>query len=442
MRSSLRRLSNGRTAGGISLAEKLDTNRSHNSGLTDPTERSISSSVCLSESGQAVVVTTRVKNKATPLSPSNPFAPQRHEGIQQSPIAPKKPQSNRRRSFFGSSTSHVSTDLTVDCDPETVSKPKSQRRRSMIGTSSPSMVDSHDVTSPPIEQSKQTKQSQYKYQEDFHPQKPKSQPRRRSLFGLTSTNHEVDGSEEIEVKPSRAVRRSSGVGTTTIASSSQTASVPDGSFPPVDDGSTSHKPPRSNAREKSIPTRSSHDESSTQQDLDAKSPKKPQSRQRFISLTGSRVPTGVDGVPDAPMKPRSHRRYGVLGGSSQETKPKSCNMTIESTKNITVVMTNPYDLINKERSRRSLHPFLRNMLLDSIAKDISLQLAMSGGKKCSPTEYYGNVGKGVDLITIHKKMMAQGGTEKANIVSSHFYEVGIGLSRSSDGQIYICQLFK
>jgi hypothetical protein len=82
------------------------------------------------------------------------------------------------------------------------------------------------------------------------------------------------------------------------------------------------------------------------------------------------------------------------------------------------------------------------MLLDSIAKDLSIQLARSAGAECQPTDYYGNVGKGTDVWTIHQKMMAQKGIEKANIISSNFFQVGIGMSRGPDGQIYMCQLFQ
>ena len=32
--------------------------------------------------------------------------------------------------------------------------------------------------------------------------------------------------------------------------------------------------------------------------------------------------------------------------------------------------------------------------------------------------------------------------EKSNIISSHFYQYGIGMARDRDGQIYLCQLFQ
>jgi hypothetical protein len=105
-------------------------------------------------------------------------------------------------------------------------------------------------------------------------------------------------------------------------------------------------------------------------------------------------------------------------------------------------INNPYQLVNNERIKRKLPPYIRSMLLDSVAKDVAMQLSRSNGTKCRPTDYYGNVGKGVDVWTIHQKMMAVEGTEKANIVSSHFYLFGIGLSRGKDGQIYLCELFQ
>jgi hypothetical protein len=128
------------------------------------------------------------------------------------------------------------------------------------------------------------------------------------------------------------------------------------------------------------------------------------------------------------------RRHSLLGGigfsKSAPAAPPDLNTAID-----------PYNLINMERTRRSLRPYTRNVKLDAIAKKASIQLAESAGSKCSPTDFYGNVGKGRDILMVHQRMMAQRGTEKANIISSRFKQFGIGMATATDGQLYVCQLF-
>jgi hypothetical protein len=205
-------------------------------------------------------------------------------------------------------------------------------------------------------------------------------------------------------------------------------------------------------------------------------------------------------VPAQPPKPRSHRRHSLFGGVGTETKrtqegkapdsrppqtpncarrhrrilfgtvggrlpedsdslarsrasdsPRSEKSSLHHllrnrSETVTASLSprthNPYDLVNNERIKRQLQPFFRSTLLDSAAKDVAMQLARSNGAKCRPSDYYGNIGKGVDIWTIHSKMMGQKGTEKENIISSHFYHYGIGMARDREGQIYLCQLFQ
>lgn len=168
-----------------------------------------------------------------------------------------------------------------------------------------------------------------------------------------------------------------------------------------------------------------------------------------------------------PRKPRSNRRRSLFGGTSTHTvesmkssttsrgsTEKKSSSTIATTLSagagapVCVDMAkptdnNPYDLLNKERAKRSLPRFSRNMLMDSIAKDVSLQMAKSGGSSCEATDYYGNVGKGVSVWAIHQQMMANKATERSLILSPDFSQVGIGMTRrSKDGQLFLCQLFK
>jgi hypothetical protein len=135
----------------------------------------------------------------------------------------------------------------------------------------------------------------------------------------------------------------------------------------------------------------------------------------------------------SPKKTHRPRRHSLLAnvvgrGNKHEDPPLHSN--------------NPYELINNERNKRKLHPFTRSMLLDSEAKSVAVQLSISNGTKCRSTDYFGNIGKGIDVWTIHRKMMSQNGNEKANILSSQFYHYGIGMSRGPDGQIYVCHLFQ
>lgn len=440
MRNSLRRLSIGRTGGGVTLGEKLDAGRADDSGVTDPTERSLASSVCMNESRPPAAVGRPVRNKAVPCPASQSSEPLRRPENQRKEDAPRKPHSQRRRSIFGSSSSHGSADLTPDIDSENVEKPKSQRRQSMFVGSAHSSIDSSGCVTQPGRQLTQTSQTL------FQPEKPECHPRRRSLVGSTSSNQETKSRKGSDLKNPPSIR-SSGKGSVTTSSANQTAAMSGDSRCIADIVPPSLKPPRSPRR--SILKNSSMVHQSSTSDDAVHSPKMPFLRRRFSLIVG-RGSTGVEAAPPSPQTPRSRRRNSLLGNSFQEPKPtraiapdqKSSSRDTELDQNNDTGLIDPYDLVNKERARRSLPPFSRNMLLDSIAKDVSLQLAMSAGTKCTPTNYYGNIGKGVNLLMIHTEMMAQRGNEKKKIVSSKFSEVGIGFTKCSDGQIFLCQLFR
>lgn len=114
--------------------------------------------------------------------------------------------------------------------------------------------------------------------------------------------------------------------------------------------------------------------------------------------------------------------------------------TIESND---VCITNPFELVNKARVKRHLHEYTRNMLMDTLAKQVAIELAASNGSRCTPTSYHGNVGQGESIESIHKTMMKQKGrTARSNLLAPHFNEIGIGMARSKEGLIYLCQLFK
>lgn len=52
-----------------------------------------------------------------------------------------------------------------------------------------------------------------------------------------------------------------------------------------------------------------------------------------------------------------------------------------------------------------------------------------------------NVGKGSDVDTLHRALMASP-AHRANILSSEFTQVGVGVARSADGWIYVVQVFR
>lgn len=203
--------------------------------------------------------------------------------------------------------------------------------------------------------------------------------------------------------------------------------------------------------------------------ITADSVKKPSSLRRFFGSSNN-------SLSDAPEKPKSCR--ASVGGGSQHTRGSNHTRGSESAadkpsakqkRNLAegslhstdsdltpgkplsmrstaikspAPIVKPHELVNKSRVKRGLTEFSRNMLMDTIAKQVAQDLAASLGTKCSPTSYYGNVGQGESVQNIHKTMMSQkGGTARSNLLAPHFTEIGIGIARGNDGLIYMCQLF-
>jgi len=101
-----------------------------------------------------------------------------------------------------------------------------------------------------------------------------------------------------------------------------------------------------------------------------------------------------------------------------------------------------HDILNRSRAKRGLPDFSRNMLMDTLAKQVAQDLAASVGTHCTPTNYHGNVGQGETVRNILKTMLTQEGTARANILNPSFSEVGISMAKGKDGLIYMCQLFQ
>ena len=77
-----------------------------------------------------------------------------------------------------------------------------------------------------------------------------------------------------------------------------------------------------------------------------------------------------------------------------------------------------------------------------MAKSMANELAV--GQAPTPSEYYGNVGKGDSLKNIHATMMEdRSGISRKNILSARFTEFGMALTQSKhDGSYFLVQLFK
>jgi hypothetical protein len=166
-------------------------------------------------------------------------------------------------------------------------------------------------------------------------------------------------------------------------------------------------------------------------------PDKPNSTPRRLSLTGA-----FTFISPSPGKPKSKtvlRRFsaGVVGGVAPPGDSGSPPPPPPP------VIYNPYDLVKMSRAKRGLPEFSRNMLMDTLAKQVAHELATSNGNHCTPTSFHGNIGQGESIEKIHRKMMKhKGETARSNLLAAHFSAIGIGISKDAEGLIYMCQLFQ
>ncbi|KAG7351995.1 hypothetical protein IV203_008043 [Nitzschia inconspicua] len=461
---------------GISLCEALEAGRtivppgtedrslSLSSGYTaDPsefTERSVSSSVCLSETGQVMVSTRMYSPKYSGKTPSFLPPPPLTEGEAEVFELPRKPKSIRRSSMFGSTTS-ISNSIHETAKKPLNSNMTKPRRRSFFGSGA--TID-QDL---PHQSQLEHLANESALRLDVHDkiaESPASLPRssaRSTFFNVSCRSITKDGTEESCDNRSTSTRNSKSKSGRKIAKF----------FSHIRKTHNEHPACSGGISKSTMDSTASHE-------LEAlpEQGKKQRSRRRhslFGGMGGAEKRSQEDTVasrsltrpPPTPAHPRRRRRslFGNVdaekeGGADAHSsarptestnhhqKPGFQRLLGKGTETETAALTprinNPYELVNNERIRRNLHPFIRSMLLDSVAKDVALQLSRSNGARCRPTDYHGNIGKGVDVWTIHEKMMAQKGTEKSNIISSHFYHYGIGIARDREGQIYLCQLFQ
>jgi hypothetical protein len=465
---------------GVSLGEALEANRrivplgkedhsiSLSSGYTvDPTdftERSMSSSICLSETGLATVSTRihssspKYSRKTPSVLPPPPFSEEEAEAEVQE--MPRKPKSTRRSSMFGSTTPGALAKPSPDFSTSSpkVTKP---RRRSFFGSGT-CTID-HDFPQKPLSEYLPKKASNMEECDESIDLSPASMSKsscRGGMFKASGRSFDTDATDEHLDNRSTSTRNSKKSGRKLVKAFFHKKSSKEG-HGVADSGEFSKA---------TVDSQASADLVDGDQ-----GPKKPRSSRRHslfgsaggVSKKSQEVVPSQSGSrpPPTPGHARRRRRsmFGNAGTGNQEqgervAQPSGADSPIRSEKpsfrrllgkgtetptaTLTPRTNNPYELVNTERIRRQLQPFVRSMLLDSVAKDVAVQLSRSNGAMCRPTDYHGNIGKGVDIWTIHEKMMAQKGTEKANIISSQFYQYGIGMARDKDGQIYLCQLFQ
>jgi uncharacterized protein YkwD len=376
-------------------------------------------------------------------------------------LEPQKPQSRRRSSLFGSTPSD---EPVGQSDSLELKKPRSRRRSSLFGSTPPDE---------PVEPS-----------DSLEPQKPQSRRRRSSLFGSTPSDEPVEPSDSLEPKKP-ASRRRSLLGCTPLEDELLMMQPPN-----LEECGKTAPPPRPRRGKKfasndsSIASGSSHSKSMDSIDntpspqkskgclatrtksLDHGPPKpRSQSARRGDRSSGTknskenarkashrRSLTGSDGAKhDQPEKPSSSRRCSLTSDSThsrdQPEKPKSMRRKslAEGSAHAAAAAAphvSVHDVVNRSRTKRGLKEFSRNMLMDTIAKQVAQEMAASAGTKCPTTNYHGNVGQGDSIKNIHQTMMGQKGTARTNILAPHFSEIGIGMSRAKDGSISMCQLFK
>lgn len=464
------------------------------------TDHSLSSSVCLSESGRVMVTSRLVKNQI-PLPP--PPLHYTEDDDENDPVIQETPRiihSRRRRSMFESiPNSNTTSFLSSPYTPSKVvfvDQPRSNtlRRKSMIAYSS-DMLEENSINQNSLWEDSSIQNNDFvsKKKSKFKRLKPKK------LFGSSTSSFGVSSSSQVDFNYSVDVddntRRKKGLKKKTKKIARAIVQVPKTivqSPQKILRSRRRHSLFAGSVNRSDGVSSSHHGPTPSNDEYPSYEHQTPSSRRRnsFV-IVGSETTTNVCG-PYSPSKspqkngsashhrnnlldgsgsvqtsttPRINRRGSILGGSKQETKTKIGSATPQKqfrssrrrrhsllggspSRNSTnhdgssAATIDPYELLTIERVKRSIPPYTRRMHLDATAKKVSHELACSGGDRCSPTDFYGNVGKGIDILMVHGKMMAQKGTEKANIISKRFHHIGIGLSTGPDDQVYVCQLFE
>ena len=111
-------------------------------------------------------------------------------------------------------------------------------------------------------------------------------------------------------------------------------------------------------------------------------------------------------------------------------------------------------MINAERTKKIIQPLVREIALDNLAREHAVAMAENNklyhsdllglqGKIGEPCRRLGeNVMKGSSIHEMHKTLMQTSISDKNNILDRRFTSMGIGTAKSSDGTLYLCQIFR
>jgi hypothetical protein len=188
--------------------------------------------------------------------------------------------------------------------------------------------------------------------------------------------------------------------------------------------------------------------SKTQPEPDAtEQPQEGQNRRRRNSL--SAFDSASEHIPES--RKHNHEHGHEMSATTHSTKThkkagrRRQSLTGSSYKRDSTKSVGPpkdiHRIVNKERTARGMNPFERNAMLDVVARSMCNE--MSAGLPPTPTEFYGNVGRGDSLQNIHATIMEdRGGISRKNILTEKFTAFGMALTLGNDGQYYMVALFK
>jgi hypothetical protein len=109
-------------------------------------------------------------------------------------------------------------------------------------------------------------------------------------------------------------------------------------------------------------------------------------------------------------------------------------------------------LVNKERVKRNIPALIRQIELDSIARECAIAMASEGivrhshagdiQVKIQPCRRFGeNIARGKSVRGIHLQMLNDD-ANRNNIIDRRYAFMGMGTARGNDGSLYLCQIFK
>jgi len=146
----------------------------------------------------------------------------------------------------------------------------------------------------------------------------------------------------------------------------------------------------------------------------------------------------------ARYKIRRNKSMGVHreGRDKGSTSPADLVQYTEEEIHSTSYFASNHVLINRERMKRGLKPYTRNIAMDDVARKSALAMAESNGLNPLPATYVGNVLRGESIRSIHRSTMLQKqGRERENLLNPYFQDFGVGTAKGEDGMLYMCQLF-